>query len=296
MDPSPIRRLGLVVHPRREIGTALGALHRWTGANGADLVQVPASGQERQVADPGEADTCDLVVALGGDGTTLAAIGAASPAGKPVLGAACGSLGALTAVPAPELPEALDRFAAGDWLPRRLPSLAAAVGGEEHTAVNDLVVVRQGAGQVIVEIRVDGELFVRFGGDGVVVATPLGSSAYTLAAGGPMLAPAALGLVATPLAVHGGFCPPIVTGSEGRVELEVDPGHGGARLELDGQIRDHLEPLVPQTIEVSLRPGHGTLVTLDGAEQMLAGLRRRRVLIDSPRVLARDDRTAAEPV
>ena len=75
----------------------------------------------------------------------------------------------------------------------------------KRTAVNDLVVVRQGAGQVIVAVRVDGELFIRFAGDGFVIGTPLGSSAYTLAAGGPMLAPGALGMVFTPLAPHGGF-------------------------------------------------------------------------------------------
>src|SRR5918998_1310201 len=294
MESRPLRRLGLVVHPRREIGEALAALRDWADEHDADLVQVPAPGQERQVADPGEAAGCDLVVALGGDGTTLAAIGAAAAAEKPVLGAACGSLGALTAVAASDLREALDSVAAGDWHPWRLPSLEVRVGEETLTAVNDLVVVRQGAGQIVVEIDVDGERFVRFGGDGVVVATPLGSSAYTLAAGGPVLVPGALGLAVTPLAPHGGVCPPVVTGPEGEVELEIDAGHGGARLELDGQIRDRLEPLVPCTVVARLRPGHGTLVTLGGAEPMLAGLRRRRVLIDSPRVLARDDRIAGE--
>jgi NAD+ kinase len=296
MESRPIGRIGLVVHPRREIGQALDALTRWCEANGADLVQVPAPGQERHVAEPGDAADCDLIVALGGDGTTLAAVRTGAEAGRPVLGAACGSLGALTTVPAEELPAALDRVEAGEWTPRKLPTLTVEHGDAERTAVNDLVVVRHGAGQVSVSVRVDDQLFTRFAGDGFVIGTPLGSSAYTLAAGGPMLAPGALGMVFTPLAPHGGFIPPLVTGPEGRLDVEIDPGHGGARLELDGQIGDLLSPLEPTAVAVTLAPGRGTLVSFGDEEPMIAGLRRRRILVDSPRILARDDREAAEPV
>jgi NAD+ kinase len=296
MEPRPIGRLGLVVHPRREIGGALDALTRWCEANGADLVQVATPGQDRRVAEPGDAADCDVIVALGGDGTTLAAVRTGAEAGRPVLGAACGSLGALTTVTADELPAALDRVAAGEWTARKLPTLTVEHEDAERTAVNDLVVVRQGAGQVSVSVRVDDQLFTRFAGDGFVIGTPLGSSAYTLAAGGPLLAPGALGMVFTPLAPHGGFIPPLVTGPDGRLEVEIDPGHGGARLELDGQIGDLLAPLEPAAVAVTLAPGRGTLVSLGEDEPMFAGLRRRRLLIDSPRILARDDREAAEPV
>jgi NAD+ kinase len=128
-----------------------------------------------------------------------------------------------------------------------------------------------------------------------VVGTQLGSSAYTLAAGGPVLAPGGSGLVFTPLAPHGGCCPPLVAGPDSRLEIDLDPGHGGARIELDGQIRDRVDPLAPRTLTVALRPDHATLVALGGEEPMLTGLRRRRILMDSPRVLARDDRQAAAP-
>ena len=296
MESRPIRRIGLVVHPRREIGDALDALTAWCDAHGAELVQVPAQGQEREIAEPGDPASCDLIVALGGDGTTLAAVRTGAEAGRPVLGAACGSLGALTTVPAEELAMALDRVEAGDWLPRKLPSLIVRHEDAKRTAVNDLVVVRQGAGQVSVSVRIDDELFTRFAGDGFVIGTPLGSSAYTLAAGGPLLAPGTLGMVFTPLAPHGGFIPPLVTAPDGRLDVEIDPGHGGARLELDGQIGDLLEPLAVSAVSVTLAPGHGTLVSLGDDEPMIAGLRRRRIIIDSPRILARDDREAAEPV
>ena len=99
-------------------------------------------------------------------------------------------------------------------------------GEEPQVGVNDVVIVRQGAGQVSAAVRVDGELFIRFAGDGLVIGTQLGSSAYTLAAGGPVLAPGGSGLVFTPLAPHGGCCPPLVAGPESRLEIELDPGHG----------------------------------------------------------------------
>jgi NAD+ kinase len=293
MDARAMHRLGLVVHPRREIGTALASLERWSDERGTDVVQVPSVGQGRQVAEPGDPADCDLIVGLGGDGTTLAAIRAAAPAGKPVLGVSCGSLGALTAVTADDLVAALERVASGDWSARRLPAVVVERDGKEPVlGVNDLVVVRQGAGQVSAAVRLDDELFIRFAGDGFVVATPLGSSAYTLAAGGPVIAPGGSGLVFTPLAVHGGCCPPLVTPPQSWLTIELDPGHGGARIELDGQVADRVDPLEPCRLSVSLHPSHATLVALGGEEPLLTGLRRRRVLMDSPRILARDDREA----
>src|SRR5438874_656093 len=96
-DHSTLRRVGVVVHPRRDLDGALTTLQRWATAAGAEIVQVHMDGIEREVAPPGAVESCDLVLALGGDGTTLAALHAAGPAAKPVLGVACGSLGALTA-------------------------------------------------------------------------------------------------------------------------------------------------------------------------------------------------------
>jgi NAD+ kinase len=284
---APITRIGLVVHPNRRLDRALEILKDWTGAHDAELVQVAARGQERVVAPEGAAADCDLIAALGGDGTTLAALHAAAPHRKPVLGVACGSLGALTATAADALDAALAKIDAGTWHRRILPGVGvSADGGAPHVALNDLVVVRKGANQVVIGVHVDGELYVRFAGDGVVVSTPLGSSAYTLAAGGPVLAPGSAAIVVTPLASHGGTAPPLVVGAQSSVSVTIEGGHGGARIELDGQVK----PFAPQTLTTSWTEDYATLVQFDGAESVLAGLRRRRILADSPRVLARDDR------
>src|SRR3954451_15569948 len=284
-----IGRIGLVVHPRRQIDTAIDHARDWAHANDAEVVQIPVSGQERVIADPGEVAACDLVLAVGGDGTTLHALHAAAAVDRAVLGVACGSLGALTAVSAEDVGEALERVAAGAWSPRRLPGLdVTGDGGPARIALSDVVVVRRGASQVLIEIEVDGQLYVRYAGDGLVVATPAGSSAYTLAAGGPVLAERSDGIVLTPLAPHGGCCPPLVVGSPSAVRVLVEPGYAGARLEFDGQVEEEQ----PTELDVSRVEDYATLVGLGESEPLLAGLRRRRILIDSPRVLARDDRAA----
>lgn len=282
-----IARIGLVVHPNRPLVGALAELRRWAEAHDAELVQVPVRGQDRVVAEPGDAASCDVIVALGGDGTTLAALHAAAPAGKPVLGVACGSLGALTATTPGDVFRALDRMESGDWTRRDLPGVGVGVDGNDpHIAINDLVVVRKGANQVTVAIYVDDELYVRFAGDGVIIATPLGSSAYTIAAGGPILAAGTEAIVVTPVAAHGGSTPPIVVGASSTVRIAVDGGFAGARIEFDGQIKD----FEPHSITTAWCPGFATLVRFDGAESALAGLRRRAIITDSPRVLARDAR------
>src|SRR4051794_28303551 len=263
MNANRFDRIGLVVHPRRELGRALATVPDWAGRDGAQLAQLGAPGREQQVAPRGEVADCDVVVALGGDGPALAALRVAAPAGVPVLGVACGSLGALTAVTAEDFDDALTRVARDDWDQRRLPALVIDRDGEERvTAINDLVLVRAGAGQVIAEVAVDGERFIRFAGDGLVLGTPLGSTAYTLAAGGPMLAPGASGMVMTPLAPHGGVCPPLVAGPESRLEIMLDPGNGGARIEIDGRVQDELAPRSPTTLTLALEEGTAVLVSL----------------------------------
>ena len=279
-------RIGLAVHPRRELDKALASVRDWAERQNAEVVQVASL--EREVAPPGDARDCDLVIALGGDGTTLAALHAAAPVGRPVLGVACGSLGALTAVDADRLHDALERVRRGDWTALRLPAIAIhPPSGHDEWAVNDFVVVRRGAGQALVDLYLDDELYVRLAGDGLVVASPLGSSAYSMASGGPLIAPGALAFVCTPLAMHGGNAPPLVVPATSTVRVVVHPSFAGFDIEIDG----HRYPLKSLDYRLSLYEGKVTLVTFGKLSIGLSGLRRRRLVTDSPRVLARDDRT-----
>jgi NAD+ kinase len=282
-----VARLGLVVHPTRDIQAPLGELRRWAEVRRAQIVQVPASCQQQRVADRGDTEDCDLLVSIGGDGTALAALRAGAVSGLPVLPVACGSLGVLSSVPASGIVLAIERFRHGDWVPRSLPALH--ITGDfasEQFALNDIAVVRARAGQLRLTVEVDGHRFARLAGDGCVVSTPIGSSAYALAAGGPLVAPELDAFLVTPLPTHGGSCPPFLVGSTSAIRLLAAPGQEGARVELDGQLSDSLEG----PVAITFRHHVATAVGFRDQEPLLAVLRRRGVIADSPRILAEDAR------
>jgi NAD+ kinase len=282
------RRLALVVHPSRSISAPLETIERWASGHAVAVVQIAVDRDGgRRVAPPGRLEAGDLLVALGGDGTVLAALRASTAAEVPVLGVACGSLGALTAVHADRLADALDRVRAGDWTRRRLPALDVDAGdGGRTSAVNDFVLVRHGAAQLVVEVSVGDELYVRLAGDGLIVATALGSTAYSMAAGGPVLTPGTPALVCTPLAMHGGNAPPLVVPATATVNLTLHPGFGGFRAEIDG----HPQSTTALAYRLSLHDAKVTLVSLNRDAMALTALRERQLILDSPRILARDAR------
>ncbi len=275
--------IGVVVHPSRNIDAPLDRLRSWTAAHDVTVVQVVVPGQDRTVADAGDVSDCDLIVSIGGDGTMLAATRAAVAADLPVLGVSCGSLGVLTGVGSDALPAALDRFREGDWLPHVVPALTVArADGPDLFAFNDVSIVRNGIGQVRVTSRVDGVLFSRLAGDGCIVSTALGSSAYSLAAGGPLLAPGTEAFVLTPLPAHGGSRQALIVAAASELTLELTAGRGGARMEIDGQVAGS----DPHDLTIRLRPGVATLVAFADQEPVFTALRRRGIIADSPRIVA----------
>jgi NAD+ kinase len=287
-----VQRIGLVVHPSRSIATPLATLEEWARQRDIDLVQLETPNSDRLVAPFGEVRACDLVVAIGGDGTVLTALRAAAENDAPVLGVACGSLGALSAVTAPDLEDALQTFDAGEWSPRRLPALEAKADGETVAwALNDFVLVRR-TGQLLVDVSVGDELYARVAGDGVIAATALGSSAYSMAAGGPILVAGTDGFVVTPLLMHGGSAPPVVVRSDTAVTLDARPGYGGFDIEVDGHQAKGIEAT---TFTITLVENKATLVGTAEPGLGIEALRRRGLITDSPRVLARDERAAAKP-
>jgi NAD+ kinase len=275
--------VGVIVHPTRQLEGPLKALRGWAALHAVEVVQVPAAFPQPTVADAGDPGDCELIVSIGGDGTMLAALRTAAWVELPVLGIACGSLGVLTAVPATKIADALDRFHAGEWVARRLPALDIVEDdGETLFALNDLAIVRTGQGQIGITVMVDGALFVDFGGDGCIVSTPVGSSAYALAAGGPLLSTETDAFLITALTAHGGSCPPLVVASSAEVRVIAAARYGGARLEVDGQLSD--SELAPLTI--TSRAAAATVVAFGDQVPLLTRLRERQVIIDSPRILA----------
>jgi NAD+ kinase len=279
-----MERVGVVVHPTRPVLDAVEVLEDWTTAHGVELVQIPA-GQQPQVAPAGQVRSCDLIVALGGDGTILKALHASSRTRTPVLGIGYGSLGALTTVPADELRAALDRFTAGEWRARELPALRVR-GDDARTvsAINDVVVARGRGTQLLVDVYVDEELYVRLAGDGTVVATPLGSSAYSMAAGGPLLVSGADAFVCTPLAMHGGSAPPLVVAGGREIKLDIHPGHSGFYVDVDG-FRVATDT---RLLWITREHAYASLVDFGDSTTGFPNLRARGLISDSPRLAGRD--------
>src|SRR3954452_8203433 len=161
-EPSPLRQLGLVVHPTRQFESVLEEIRAWASTHGLMVGQVPVSGQTRQVADPVEAAACDLLLAVGGDGTALSALHAGGPSSCPVLGIACGSIGVLTSVSAERLAGALEQIQSRRWTPVAIPGLDVSWGeASAGVAINDVALIRDGPGQIIVTITVDDVLYAR---------------------------------------------------------------------------------------------------------------------------------------
>jgi NAD+ kinase len=283
-----MERVGVAVHPTRPVLASVEVLESWTRERGLELVQISGS-EERPAAPVGDPGACDLIVALGGDGTILKALHASARTRTPVVGVAYGSLGALTTVQTDELRAALDRFAAGEWRARALPALNIHAAGEQIAcAINDVVIARGRGTQLRLDLRVQDELYVRLAGDGAVVATPLGSSAYSMAAGGSLLAEGTDAFLCTPLAMHGGCAPPLVVPGDEQVTVEVHPGHSGFYVDVDGFPVD----TDAERFEVAREHAYAVLVALDDSHPDIHRLRARGLIGDSPRVLGEERLTA----
>jgi NAD+ kinase len=201
----------------------------------------------------------DLLLVLGGDGTLLTMAGRVGLAGRdlPILGVNFGRLGFLTEINFPELYPLLESAIAGRATIERRLILRARVlraGRQvaEHMALNDVVVTRGSLSRIIeLSVTVGGEFVARFNADGLIIASPTGSTAYNLSAGGPILHPAVDALVLTPIAPHTLSNRPVVIPASARVLVAPtanDPDQE-VILTLDGQIGLTLEP--GDTVEVS---------------------------------------------
>ncbi|MGH9081277.1 MAG: NAD(+)/NADH kinase [Acidimicrobiales bacterium] len=190
----------------------------------------------------------DLLVSLGGDGTLLRSVDAALAGGIPVLGVNIGRLGYLTEVEPPDLEEALARFLAGSHQVEERMTLAVTVTGPDgtelaqRTALNEATVEKTVPGHTVrIATSIDGRPFVTYAADGLLVATPTGSTAYNLSARGPVLSPRLRSIVVTPVSPHMLFDRPLVLDPAEQLQLEVlEPRP--AVLVVDGVTISKLEP------------------------------------------------------
>jgi NAD+ kinase len=183
----------------------------------------------------------DLLVLLGGDGTILRALHRMRGAVPPVFGINLGSLGFLTGVHSEEWPKAVESIAAGDFQLSVRTQLRVELERdgkvvETFTGLNDAVVSRGQHSQLIkVGVRVDGEDLCVYNADGLIVATPTGSTAYSMSAGGPLLLPGSACFVITPICPHVLTNRSTVVADTARLELRLTGGGPGVTVNVDGQ-------------------------------------------------------------
>jgi NAD+ kinase len=185
----------------------------------------------------------DAMLTLGGDGTLLRAARLVDERAVPILGVNLGRLGFLTCCPASQLEDALRRLASGDYVAEARMTLDArvsdAAGGERQRwrAVNDVVLHKGGFARVVaVRVEADGETVGHFSADGVVLATPTGSTAYNLSAGGPVVVPTLQTILLTPVSAHTLALRPLVLPPGSQVTLRANDGPDELLVTVDGQV------------------------------------------------------------
>jgi NAD+ kinase len=201
------RSIGFLLHPGEQTAVqAAIARAQSCGFSAWTALDDP----EAAMAEHGEGTV--LLVTLGGDGTFLFGARLAAPRGIPVVGVNRGRLGFLNDVEIDALPEAISRFAAGDYTTQRRALLETTVGDANKTALalNEIVVRARDVNVVRLRVDVDGDLLGAFDADGVVVSTATGSTAYALSAGGPPVDPRVRAVVVVPLAAHAVISRPVV--------------------------------------------------------------------------------------
>jgi NAD+ kinase len=225
------------------------------------------------------AASCDLFIVLGGDGTILRVVHRVRGTMPPVFGINLGSLGFLTGVGSDEWPRAVESIVAGDFRlsERSLLRVEIERGGrvvDVLTGLNDVVLSRGHHSQLIkVEVRVDGEELCHYNADGLIVATPTGSTAYSMSAGGPLLLPDSNSLVLTPICPHVLTNRSAVMADTARLELRLVGAAPGVTANVDGQeIREFSEGDV---LRVSRADMTLQLATLPG--RMFSGVLRDKL-------------------
>jgi NAD+ kinase len=238
VDPEVAKpqRVGLIAARSKAEAQGLSAsVARALDAAGAEVIS------EESLASA-ELGSVDAIVVLGGDGLMIRA--ANSYPEIPLLGINFGNVGFLALIERRDWPRAIDALLAGEYAVQQGSTLQATLIREGSSvpqgwAIND-VVVRSGMRMVDIEIYIDGHYVNTYPGDGMIVATPHGSTAYCMAAGGPILTAGVKGFAIVPISCHSPIRTPFVVSEEATIEMVVANDHDSALI-LDGREQTHLE-------------------------------------------------------
>ncbi|HEX2390088.1 MAG TPA: NAD(+)/NADH kinase [Casimicrobiaceae bacterium] len=245
--PARFHRIALIGRPGGpDLTLPLTRLAAFLAARGHDVALDAGTSQAiavpgvATIADDALADAVDLAVVLGGDGTMLSVARRLAPHDVPLIGVNLGRLGFLTDIPLARLEPTLGAMLDGLFAEERRTLLAVTVarasGSDSHApALNEVVVNRGGLGSMIdCAVAIDGRFVYAMRADGVIVATPTGSTAYSLSTGGPIIAPQVPAFALVPIAPHALTHRPIAVPDTSTIEITVSRGRD-AHVHCDGQ-------------------------------------------------------------
>lgn len=219
-----------------------------------------------------------IALIFGGDGTLINASRVLAPFGIPVMGVNLGTLGFLTGVEPAMMQESLVSLATGDYVLESRLLLQGALMRKgsvmaEFSAINDIVVNNSGIARTIsLDCLINGEHSIPYEGDGVVVATSTGSTAYSLSAGGPIVLPQTDVFLITPIAAHNLYARPIVASSESEIEIVYRTNDLKGLVTYDGQGRYEMEP--GDSVVITKNKYHTQFVWV-GNRKFLTNLRKK---------------------
>ncbi len=251
-----MKRLGIIPNPQRDLGLAL------TGRTAAQLRALGAEvllPEEFAGAAPGAAyrpaeeiyREAEAVLTVGGDGTIIHSARRAAQYGTPVLGINCGHLGFIAELEAEEIP-LLAGLLRGEYRIEERSMLAVTAGEKTFDCLNDAVVSRGEVSKIVdLTLRRDGNLVEQYRADGLIVATPTGSTAYSLSAGGPIVEPTLRLLLATPICPHALSSRTLLFSENSTLEVMVHSED--THLTVDGEISVPVAPEQPVVIRLSER-------------------------------------------
>jgi NAD+ kinase len=233
--------VGVLVNPTGDCEPQVFMIEAWARDHGLEVVDLGTSAEPS-----GRAPGCRLVIALGGDGTILRALQLAMEGHAAVLGVNFGHVGFLADVHGDDLGAALERIGHGEAEIEERTALVATIRTEQPqrmVAFNDVVVARRpGFGTARLRVEVGGEPMLELTGDGVVIASPMGSTAYTVTAGGPAVTPTLDAIVITPLATQGSPLRSLVVDGSDTVRVDVAPASAPLGVEIDGRTIQDMPP------------------------------------------------------
>ena len=230
-----------------EVGKVVGQVVGWLRSHGYAITADSAtlehcSGCEHVDRENLASAAPDFVIVLGGDGTLLSTARNVARAGIPILGVNLGSLGFLTEVKQEEIEQALALVDAGNCEVSLRPMLHCQLQRDgkcvaTYEALNEVVLNQSAVARITdFEVRVDGNFVANYKADGVIISTPTGSTAYSLAAGGPILSPDVPAFVITPVASHALTNRPLVVQDTAVIEARILVTREQAYLTIDGQV------------------------------------------------------------